>query len=108
MDAGRDTPLVSEVRLVPIADLKPHEYIHAEHFYHLRRHLLLHGMRTPIIADRTTGIILDGHHRFTALKSLGAKRVPVCHVDYDDKRIVVRGWGDLLVTKEQGRGLAKS
>ena len=108
MDAGRDTPLVSEVRLVPIADLKPHEYIHAEHFYHLRRHLLLHGMRTPIIADRTTGIILDGHHRFTALKSLGARRVPVCHVDYDDERIVVRGWGDLLVTKEQVRGMAKS
>lgn len=103
-----DTPIASEVRLVPITDLRPHEYALPGHSSFLRRHLLRQGMRTPILTDRATGIILDGHHRFTALKSLGARRVPVCHVDYDDERIVVRGWGNLPVTKEQVRAMAAS
>lgn len=103
-----DAPIVSEVRLVPITDLRPHEYVLPARSSFLRRHLLRQGMRTPILADRATGIILDGHHRFTALKSLGARRVPVCHVDYDDERIVVRGRGNLPVTKEQVRAMAAS
>ncbi len=108
MDLGMDAPIASEVRLVPITNLRPHEHILPAHADFLRRNLLLQGMRTPLLVDRATGIILDGHHRFIALKGLGARRVPVCHVDYDDERIVVRGWGNLLVTKEQVRAMAAS
>jgi L-serine kinase (ADP) len=43
----------------------------------------------PIIVDQKTGIILDGHHRFHALKQLGATLVPALAVDYQSPRVHV-------------------
>ncbi len=41
-------------------------------------------IRRPVIVDKTTNVILDGHHRVQALRDLGAKRVPVVYVNYSD------------------------
>ena len=58
-------------------------------------------IKQPIIVDRNTGIILDGHHRYNAARILGLKKIPVFFVDYlsDDVKIEKRR-EDIEVSKE--------
>lgn len=44
----------------------------------------VNGYIAPIIAQRSTGHILAGNHRWEALKQLGATEAPVIMVDLDD------------------------
>lgn len=46
-------------------------------------------IRRPVIVDKTTNVVLDGHHRVQALRDLGAKRVPVVYVNYSDDGVRV-------------------
>ena len=58
-------------------------------------------LKKPIIVDKNTKIILDGHFRFNALKQLGYSRIPVFSVDYNSSNIMVTAWRDgEIVTKE--------
>lgn len=43
----------------------------------------------PVIVDRDSYVILDGHHRVAALQRLGAIRAPVVFVRYKDARVRV-------------------
>lgn len=68
--------------VMPIDKLKPHEKGSPLYFRLIRRELLKNGMlRCPIIVDEKTLVILDGMHRWLALKSLGCKLIPVMLVD---------------------------
>lgn len=49
---------------------------------------------SPLWVDRATGVLLDGHHRFAALRRLGATRVPVWEFDYEDDSVIsLERWG---------------
>ena len=48
----------------------------------------------PILVDRRSGVILDGHHRFQALVGLGARRVPAWLVDYEADYVRLGRWGE--------------
>jgi len=50
------------------------------------------GIDFPILADDKNYVILDGHHRFKALKALGCKRVPVYLLDYYSPDIELTLW----------------
>ena len=60
-----------DVRLVPLEWLKPHEEIKERN-----RDKLLDmtkrwkGYTKPLIVDKRTGSILDGHHRFEVVKKM--------------------------------------
>ncbi|MEM1712449.1 MAG: ParB N-terminal domain-containing protein [Acidilobaceae archaeon] len=55
----------------------------------------------PILVDKDTLIILDGHHRVEALRRLGYKLVPALLVDYDSDCISVSSWREgVYVTKD--------
>ena len=43
----------------------------------------------PIIVDKRSFMVLDGHHRLAALKRLGAIRVPAYLVDYQNPGVRV-------------------
>lgn len=45
----------------------------------------VNGFYGAIVAQRSTGCILAGNHRWQAAKAEGAKRVPVAWVDVDDE-----------------------
>lgn len=84
----------SDVRLVPLEWLKPHEKIKTRN-----RDKLLDmtkrwdGYTKPLIVDKVTGAILDGHHRHAIATLLDLKRVPVICVDYlGDEQITVDVW----------------
>lgn len=77
--------------LVEVARLRPHEqtlpWRVEEMVEKIQRNDFFHK---PLLVDRSTMTILDGHHRHQASLRLGLKRVPAMVFDYgEDERIVV-------------------
>jgi len=71
-----------KLALLPIDGLKPHEKGLSLYLQLLRREILRDGvLKCPIIADEDSHVILDGMHRWLALKSLGYTEIPVILVD---------------------------
>ena len=82
------------VSLVPIEWLKPHEEIKEK-----ARDKLLQmtkkwgGFTKPLIVDKNTGSLLDGHHRFSVAKKMLLTSVPAICVNYiADESIIVETW----------------
>ncbi len=92
-----------EIKIIDIDLLKPHEMIVECHLLKLAEEIKRDGLiKDPIIVDRNTMIILDGHHRFNALKRMGMNFCPVCLVDYKNENIKVGCWRkNENVTKEK-------
>jgi len=79
--------------LVDIARLKSHEEIRPELLEKLVAEIKTDGyLRKPVLVEDRYFVILDGHHRFEALKKLGCKRVPCYVVDYFDEAIYLTTW----------------
>jgi len=76
-----------------IQDLKPHEQIVEPDLQGiiaaLKRDPVL---RHPIIADSTSGAVLDGTHRLEALKRLGAFTIPTALIDYQNPLVLIDRW----------------
>ena len=71
-----------KIVLSPIDELKPHEKGSPLYLKMLKQEILRDAMlKYPIIADEKTRVILDGMHRWLALKSLGYTLIPVILVD---------------------------
>lgn len=78
------------VTLVNIDKLKCHENIDRNHLIALQKEIEANKViYKPVIVDRGSYVILDGHHRYTALKQLGAKRIPVYFVNYFNPNVRV-------------------
>ena len=79
--------------LRPIQSLRPHEEIVSHELglivHDLERENVL---RHPLVADRSTGVILDGTHRLAALKALDCRLVPCALVEYNNPEILVERW----------------
>lgn len=65
------------ITLLRIDELMPHERASPLYLELLKREILRDGMlKYPIVADEETHVILDGMHRWLALKSLGYTYIP--------------------------------
>ncbi|MGQ0537271.1 MAG: ParB N-terminal domain-containing protein, partial [Methanobacteriota archaeon] len=85
--------MAPEFRLVPVRELHPHEEVEPGRADALAKVLARQGrVDQPIVVDRATLVILDGHHRYEAVRALGLRLVPAYLVDYQDPRITVRSW----------------
>ncbi|RLG50681.1 MAG: transcriptional regulator [Thermoproteota archaeon] len=74
----------AEAALAPASALKPHEMILKPHLKELRSQIEDDGrIYMPIVVDRRSMTILDGHHRYAALTQLRAELVPALLVDYE-------------------------
>lgn len=78
-----------KIALLPIDALKPHEKGSPLYLRLLEQEILQDGvLKYPIIVDKESKVILDGMHRWLALKKLGCKLIPVLLVDaVHDRRI---------------------
>ena len=74
-------------RMEKIDDLRPHEEIRREHYEHLLAAIKKNKFVVPIIIDSKHKVILDGHHRYNALKALNFKEIPAIAVDYFGKDV---------------------
>ncbi len=99
----RNTKHLSQVKLIALKRLRAHEEVDLEHLKQLKREIRSDNLlKFAIAVDKDTNIILDGHHRFNALRELGCIRIPAIFVDYKTPRIKVMSWRiGWLVTKEK-------
>jgi len=84
-----------EVTNVDIGWLKPHEMVvNQDRVTALVDAIGRWGAyRKPLLVDRDSGSILDGHHRYFAAQKLGLAKVPAALVDYlEDDSITVELW----------------
>jgi hypothetical protein len=92
---GPEKPLkIFEVEMVPPSLLKPHEALVEEELKLFLESLLsTRVFFKPLLIDRESLTILDGHHRWAGLMQLGAKRIPCIKLDYlEDDSIKVYTW----------------
>ena len=76
--------------IVEISRLKPLEFVFPSHLKNLTQMINESGViKVPILADRKTGIVLDGSHRYIYFLKNGYKTVPVVFVNYSDENIRV-------------------
>jgi ParB-like chromosome segregation protein Spo0J len=90
--------------------LKPHEEIIQDKLERVKKSIIRRGyLKNPIVVDKKTFVILDGHHRYNAFKEMGFKKIPVQMVDYfsEDIRIKSRR-SNIEVSKESVIKRAKS
>jgi len=51
------------------------------------------GFTKPLIVDKATGTVLDGHHRLAVAQRLELARIPVVCIDYlDDSSVELELW----------------
>ena len=83
-----------DVELVPIAWLRPDEKVNPLNFDTLHEMTLRWSAYTkPLLVDRESGTILDGHHRHQVGIRIGLSRLPVIKVDYlEDESIELDIW----------------
>jgi ParB-like chromosome segregation protein Spo0J len=79
-----------KIELIEIKKLKPHEKTNLAHLEKLKKRVLIDGkIRNPIIIDRNSLTILDGHHRVETVRLLGLNKIPAYLVNYNDSKIKV-------------------
>ncbi|MEM2280527.1 MAG: pyridoxal-phosphate dependent enzyme [Candidatus Bathyarchaeia archaeon] len=90
-----------EVHLIELEKLRQHEEADPTHLEELTQQIASDKiLKYAIVADQKTNVILDGEHRYNALKNLGCKRIPVVYVDYESPNIEVQAWGkNIQLTK---------
>jgi ParB-like chromosome segregation protein Spo0J len=91
-----------DIVFIRIDELREHEEIRPPYLEELKNEILSDGiLKMPIAVDKSTYIILDGHHRLHALKKIGCKKIPVILVDYHSPEIEVIPWREgEKITKE--------
>ena len=82
------------VELVPLEILRPHEQILPKKVDQLEKMTHRWNAYTkPLLLDRSTGTILDGHHRYHVAKRLELICVPCVFIDYlEDDLIELDVW----------------
>ena len=82
-----------KVELVPTDSVRPHEMIINELEESITNSLKIEGiMKDPIIADPELGLIIDGTHRWKALKNLDIDYIPIIPMNYYSKEIKLYRW----------------
>ncbi|MGB9778136.1 MAG: ParB N-terminal domain-containing protein [Candidatus Bathyarchaeales archaeon] len=91
-----------QLRIVKLNKLKQHEEVDPIHLKELKEEIWSDKiLKFAIVADKNTNIILDGQHRYNAIKELGLKHIPVVYVDYNSPEIEVQSWkGNPHLTKK--------
>jgi len=82
----------NQLKLIEINKLKQHEKIDKVNYKELLRKIQINGYVEPIVVDKNTFIILDGHHRCAILKSMAFTTIPVHFIDYQSEVVKVSSW----------------
>lgn len=94
---------------VEIARLKPTEMVDAAHVHSLMDDMKRDGVqRRPVLVERHSFAILDGHHRYHAARGLGLAFVNAILIDYEDPRLTLASWTDQRFTPQDVREAAKT
>ena len=86
-----DKDIIIEIKEVDIDFLVPHEKVLLD-----KKDILKNNLRykndyiiiSTIIVCSESNLIIDGHHRYTALKELGYNKIPVTIINYFSNNII--------------------
>jgi uncharacterized protein (DUF1015 family) len=91
-----------QIQNIEIRKLNPHEEVIEENVKNVLTSLKVEKrLKQPIIVDKETKVILDGHHRTKAFALLGLKEIPCKLVDYNSDEITVEPHQNGKITKEE-------
>lgn len=80
-----------KIKILTISELKPHEEVSRRRVLEVIKMIKKAGKFTePILVEKNTFVILDGHHRVEAMKILGYKKIPAKLVNYVDVSVSLR------------------
>ena len=85
-----ENDLIKDVKMIDIDLLNPHEKIIEEKKISLVKFIKSYEsyyIISSIVCCHETLLVIDGHHRYFALKDLGFKKVPVTLIDYKSDSI---------------------
>ncbi|TMN38142.1 hypothetical protein CWB89_10930 [Pseudoalteromonas piscicida] len=88
-----------EVKLIEVANILPHEEVDQAHVTMLEKKIVLDKIwTTPVVIDKNTQVLMDGHHRFEVAKRLRLAKLPCVVMCYerDEIQISCRTSGDSL------------
>ena len=98
--------MLVQVDLVPLEILLPHEETIPKKVDELEK--MTHRWKAyvlPLVIDKNSGVILDGHHRHQVAQRLGLKCLPCVQVDYiGDDSVEIDVWpncGRDSISKEE-------
>ena len=94
--------IYSRIKIIPIGKCLSHEGIIEKWVDQIAANIKDQGvMKNPVIVTKHEPyyVVLDGMHRFAALKKLGIRDILACEVDYFSPKIILEGW-DAIVFKE--------
>ncbi|HUV46669.1 MAG TPA: ParB N-terminal domain-containing protein [Candidatus Bathyarchaeia archaeon] len=79
-----------KITLLLINKLKTHEAVCQRRVLELMGQIKKEGyLKNPVVVDKETLVLLDGHHRLAALKKIGVKRIPAFLIDYKNSKVKV-------------------
>lgn len=85
--------MLSEMKLIDIKLLHPHEEIDPFQISLLNKKINKEGKWSiPIIIDRDTHIIMDGHHRYRFAQTAGFSVIPCYEMSYSSANVKVFYW----------------
>ena len=92
----------AETYIVELDKLRQHEEVDPNHLKELKKEIESDKiLKMAIVVDKNTNVILDGEHRFNALRELGCRKIPVIYVNYNSPDIEVQSWkGNPHLTKK--------
>jgi len=93
---------IMKVDIIPLEEVKCHEEVIEDELEDFIKSLKNKGIfYRPILVDRNTKVVLDGHHRVEGLRRLGAKKVPAILLDYQTDEICLYTWFPIIMGDPQ-------
>jgi polyphosphate kinase len=91
-----------QIQNIEVRKLNPHEEVIEENLKNVLTSLKVEKrLKRPVIVDKETNVILDGHHRAKAFALLGLPEIPCKLVDYSSEGITVEPHQNGEITKEE-------
>lgn len=96
------------MKSVKVQKIQTHEEIIEENLKEVVASIKKEGLKNPVIIDKESKVLLDGHHRLESFKILGLREIPVIEVDYSSSRVGLKSRRDFELTKEEVIEVGKS